>query len=111
MKGLDCVYDKFESLILFLESEVSIVSDCDNFIEAKEALDILHQLSSIAKKGGVFGKLYRVIDNIDMEYYNVKVGDICTLVDNDENGAWFKNDSWKGDGVWFLLLNMVEEVK
>ena len=107
MKDLDYVYDKFENLILFLESEVNGVDECDEVLEAKKALNALYQII-----GGevASGKLYRVIDNTDMEYYNVKVGDLCTLVDNDKHGAWFKNDSWEGDGVWCLSWDMVEEV-
>ena len=111
MKDLDYVYDKFENLILFLEAEVNGADECDEVLEAKKALNALQQLLGVAKKEVASGKLYRVIDNTDMEYYNVKVGDLCTLVDTDGHGAWFHNDRWRHDGDWCLSWNMVEEVK
>lgn len=112
MKDLDYVYDKFENLILFLEAEVNGAYECDEVAEAKEALDALYQIIESCENEVVNGKLYRVIDNTDMEYYNVKVGDICTLIDTcDEHGAWFHNDRWRHDGDWCLSWSMVEEVK
>ena len=39
MKDLDFIYDKFENLMLFLEAEVNNIEDCDEFTEAKKALE------------------------------------------------------------------------
>ena len=56
-------------------------------------------------------KLYRVIDNEDVEEYGVKVGNICTLVEDGSGGtAWFHNEGWLKDGVWCLVLTQVEEI-
>ena len=44
MKDLDYVYDKFEGLLLFLEAEVNNVEDCNEFIEAKKALETLYEI-------------------------------------------------------------------
>ena len=44
MKDLDYVYDKFENLFLFLEAEVNNVEYCDEFIEAKKALETLYEI-------------------------------------------------------------------
>ena len=44
MKDLDQVYDKFENLLHFLEAEVNNVEDCDEFIEAKKALETLYRI-------------------------------------------------------------------
>ena len=56
-------------------------------------------------------KLYTVISNDYVEHYNIKVGDICLLQNDDEDGsAWFYNDNWDGDGTWCLDWSMVEEI-
>ena len=56
-------------------------------------------------------KLYTVISNEYVEHYNIKVGDICLLQNDDEDGsAWFYNDNWDDDGTWCLDWSMVEEV-
>lgn len=56
-------------------------------------------------------KLYRVIDNEDVEELGVNIGDICTLDDHESHGtAWFHNDDWLHDGTWCLSLTQVEEV-
>ena len=56
-------------------------------------------------------KLYRVVDNEDVEDYGVKVGNICTLVEDGSGGtAWFHNDTWLYDGVWCLTWAQVEEI-
>lgn len=44
MKDLDYVYDKIENLLIFLEAEVNGVEDCDEFIEAKRALETLYEI-------------------------------------------------------------------
>lgn len=44
MKDLDYVYDKFENLLLFLGLEVNNVEYCDEFIEAKKALETLYEI-------------------------------------------------------------------
>ena len=44
MKDLDYVYDKFENLIFFLESEVNNSPECDELLEAKKALNALYQI-------------------------------------------------------------------
>ena len=44
MKDLDYVYDKFEGLLLFLQAEVNDVEDCDEFSEAKKALETLYEI-------------------------------------------------------------------
>ena len=55
-------------------------------------------------------KLYTVISNDYVEHYNIKVGDICLLQNDDEDGsAWFYNESWDDDGTWCLDWSMVEE--
>ena len=57
-------------------------------------------------------KLYRVIDNTIVDRHGVEVGDFCTLINSDDDGsAWFENSAWAGDGVLCILWNMVEEVK
>ena len=43
MKDLDFIYDKFENLMLFLEAEVNNIEDCDEFTEAKKALEALYK--------------------------------------------------------------------
>jgi len=56
-------------------------------------------------------KLYTVISNEYVEHYNIKVGDICLLQNDDEDGsAWFYNDNWDDNGTWCLDWSMVEEV-
>lgn len=56
-------------------------------------------------------KLYRVVDNEDLEDYGVQVGDICTHYEDDSVGtAWFHNDEWLDDGIWCLMLTRVEEI-
>ena len=45
MKDLDYVYDKFEGLLLFLQAEVNGVEDCDEFVEAKKALETLYEIT------------------------------------------------------------------
>ena len=55
-------------------------------------------------------KLYRVISTA-LEQYNVKVGDICSLLEEiDCIVAWFHNENWDDDGIWCLSYAMVEEV-
>ena len=55
--------------------------------------------------------LYRVVNNLFVKHYGVKVGDICTLNEYDSDGtAWFHNHEWFGDGVWCLVLTQVEEI-
>ena len=44
MKDLNYVYDKIDNLLIFLEAEVNGVEDCDEFIEAKKALEILYEI-------------------------------------------------------------------
>ena len=44
MKDLDYVYDKIENLLFFLEAEVNGVEYCDEFIEAKKALETLYEI-------------------------------------------------------------------
>ena len=44
MKDLDYVYDKIENLLIFLEAEVNGVEDCDEFVEAKKALETLYKI-------------------------------------------------------------------
>lgn len=44
MKDLDYVYDKIENLLHFLKAEVNGVEDCDEFIEAKRALETLYEI-------------------------------------------------------------------
>ena len=44
MKDLDYVYDKFEGLLLFLQAEVNGVENCDEFVEAKKALETLYEI-------------------------------------------------------------------
>lgn len=57
-------------------------------------------------------KLYRVVFNDEsLDSYNISIGDICTLVKDDEDGtAWFKNSNWKDDGILCLNWEEVEEV-
>ena len=56
-------------------------------------------------------KLYRVINNKGVEIFNVRVGDTCLLQNDDEDeSAWFYNESWDADGVWCLDWSMVEEL-
>ena len=57
------------------------------------------------------GKLYRVVSNESVEDYGVKVGDTCSLQNDDEDeSAWFYNESWDDDGTWCLDWSMVEEL-
>ena len=44
MKDLYYVYDKIENLLIFLEAEVNGVEDCDEFVEAKKALETLYEI-------------------------------------------------------------------
>ena len=44
MKDLDYIYDKFENLLLFLQVEVNNVEDCDEYVEAKKALETLYEI-------------------------------------------------------------------
>ena len=44
MKDLDYVYDKIENLLHFLEVEVDSSDDCDEFVEAKKALETLYEI-------------------------------------------------------------------
>ena len=44
MKDLDYVYDKFEELLLFLQAEVNVIEYCDEFVEAKKALETLYEI-------------------------------------------------------------------
>lgn len=44
MKDLDYVYDKFENLLHFLKAEVDIIEYCDEFTEAKKALETLYEI-------------------------------------------------------------------
>ena len=44
MKDLDYVYFKFENLLLFLQAEVNNVEDCDEYVEAKKALETLYEI-------------------------------------------------------------------
>ena len=44
MKDLDYVYDKFENLVHFLKAEVDSIEDCDEYIEASEALETLYEI-------------------------------------------------------------------
>ena len=44
MKDLDYVYDKIENLLHFLKAEVNGVEDCDEFVEAKKALETLYEI-------------------------------------------------------------------
>ena len=56
-------------------------------------------------------KLYTVISNEYVEHYNIKVGDTCSLQNDDEDGsAWFYNESWDYDGTWCLDWSMVEDL-
>ena len=57
-------------------------------------------------------KLYRVMNNENVEEYGVCVGDICTLLEYDKlhETAWFRSDKWLDDGVWCLSLTQVEEI-
>ena len=56
-------------------------------------------------------KLYRVLNNEDVEGYGVKVGDICTLSEHNSHGtAWFHNEAWDDDGIWCLEWSVVEEL-
>ena len=56
-------------------------------------------------------KLYTVISNEYVEHYNIKVGDICLLQNDDEDGsAWFYNDNWDDDGTWCLDWSMIEDL-
>ena len=56
-------------------------------------------------------KLYTVISNKYVEHYNIKVGDTCLLQNDDEDeSAWFYNESWDDDGTWCLDWSMVEEL-
>ena len=45
MKDLDFIYNKFENLMLFLEAEAEVnnIEDCDEFTEAKKALETLYK--------------------------------------------------------------------
>ena len=57
------------------------------------------------------GKLYRVVSNEGIYPIGVKVGDTCSLQNDDEGGsAWFYNESWDADGTWCLDWSMVEEL-
>ena len=44
MKDLDYVYDKIENLLHFLEAEVNVMEYCDEFVEAKKALETLYEI-------------------------------------------------------------------
>ena len=44
MKDLDYVYFKFENLLLFLQAEVNNAEDCDEYVEAKKALETLYEI-------------------------------------------------------------------
>ena len=56
-------------------------------------------------------KLHRVINNEGVEFFNVRVGDICLLQNDDEDGsAWFYNESWEHNGTWCLDWSRVEEL-
>ena len=41
---LEYVFNKFEVLLLFLEAEVNNVEDCDEYVEAKKALETLYEI-------------------------------------------------------------------
>lgn len=42
MKNLDNIYDAFENLCLFLSAEVNDIESCDDFVNAKDALEKLY---------------------------------------------------------------------
>ena len=44
MKDLDYVYDKIENLLHFLKAEVDNIEYCDEFTEAKKALETLYEI-------------------------------------------------------------------
>lgn len=44
MKDLDYVYNKIENLLHFLQAEVDIIEYCDEFVEAKKALETLYEI-------------------------------------------------------------------
>ena len=44
MKELDYSYDKFENVLLFLRTEVNNAEDCDEYVEAKKALETLYEI-------------------------------------------------------------------
>ena len=44
MKDLDYVYDKIENLLHFLKAEVNSIEDCDEYVEANEALETLYKI-------------------------------------------------------------------
>lgn len=57
---------------------------------------------------------YKVVENINVEEYGVKLGDKCDSrpsLGYDAEGCCFYSKEWAGDGIWFLRWEQVRKVE